>query len=225
MVEQHGDDHHAEAVNRRERPPQEACAILVFAEQHEMVDGLDHQTEHTTDGEQPEQIEEIQRNIALAGQIAASHTLGSGVFVCATGIHTSQRELQTTLLTQRRIGGDMQGDQHDKLDSRADKVQAKPLQRQRQQAFGERKRNQQVRPLRDVPAFVPEKQHAEHRQARGGDHQHDRVNRRQNRGEAQRVERHIAGKHGLHDVQARQHDDRQRHHAFNKHDDAVNAND
>jgi len=29
------------------------------------------------------------------------------------------------------VGGDVQGDQHDKLDSRADKVQAKPLQRQR----------------------------------------------------------------------------------------------
>ena len=225
MVEQHGDDHHAEAVNRRERPPQEACAILVFAEQHEMVDGLDHQTEHTTDGEQPEQIEEIQRNIALAGQIAASHTLGSGVFVCATGIHTSQRELETTFLTQRRIGSDMQGYEHDKLDSRADQIHTKSLQCQRQQAFGKGERNHQIRPLRDMPTLVHNEHHAEHRQTRGGDQQHGRVNHRQNRGEAERIERHFAGKHRANRVQARQHNERQRHHAFNKHDDAVNAND
>ena len=132
MVEQHSDNHHAEAVDRREWPPQEARAVLVFAEQDEMVDGLDHQTEHATDREQPEQIEEIQRNIAFAGQIAAGHTLGSGVLIRAAGVHAPQRELQPALLPQRRVRGDVQGNQHDKLNGRADEVRTKPLQRQRQ---------------------------------------------------------------------------------------------
>lgn len=100
-----------------------------------MVDGFDHQTEHTTNGEQPEQIEEIQRNIAPASQITAGHSSGSRTFVRATGIHTSKRELQTTLLTQRRIGSDMQGYEHDKLDSRADQIHTKSLQCQRQQSL------------------------------------------------------------------------------------------
>ena len=60
------------AVNRRERAPQQTSAVLKFTViQRHMVDRLHNQATHRSDGKQPEDIEKVQRNIALAGLVAA----------------------------------------------------------------------------------------------------------------------------------------------------------
>ena len=74
-----------------------------------------------------------------------------------------------------------------------------------------------------MPTLVENQQHAENRKACGGDQQHCSMNNRQNSGEIQRAKRQFAGKRGVDCIQAGNHDDRQRHHAFDQHDDAVNT--
>ena len=132
VVEQHRQNHRAKTVDRRERPPQKTGAILPFAEQHIVVQRLHHQTKHATDHKQPEQVEEIQRNVALASQITACHTLRNSRLILAARIQTTKREPQTSFLAQRRISRDMQRNQYEQLHGRTDQIHAQTLQRQRQ---------------------------------------------------------------------------------------------
>ena len=71
--------------------------------------------------------------------------------------------------------------------------------------------------------FVQYQQHAEHRQTGRGGQQHDRMNDRQDNGEVDGVDRHTAFDHGTYRIQGRKHDNRQRDHTLDQHDDAVDA--
>ena len=71
-IQAHGYQYRTTAVNRRERAPQQTSAVLKFTViQRHMVDRLHNQATHRSDGKQPEDIEKVQRNIALAGLVAA----------------------------------------------------------------------------------------------------------------------------------------------------------
>ena len=74
--------------------------------EHEMVDGLDDQPHHATDDEQPENIEIVEGNVALATLIAPEHILTDGLGVGIMVVHTLEMPLQLAFLEQRRIKRD-----------------------------------------------------------------------------------------------------------------------
>ena len=108
-VERQRHEHGAEAVNGGEGPPQKAGAILVVAEvDHEhVVDGLDDHPGHRGDDEDPEQVEEVQFDIAAAGLVQAEGAV-LGLFA---RLHESQPPLQLALVGQRRIHPDVGRDE------------------------------------------------------------------------------------------------------------------
>ena len=102
-------DHGAEAVNGGEGPPQKAGAVLVVAEvDHEhVVDGLDDHSGHRGDDEDPEQVEEVQFDVAAAGLVQAEGAV-LGLFA---GLHEAQSPLQLALVGQRRVHPDVGRDE------------------------------------------------------------------------------------------------------------------
>ena len=97
-VERQRHEHGAEAVNGGEGPPQKAGAVLVVAEvdYEHMVDGLDDHPGHRGDDEDPEQVEEVQLDIAAAGLV---QTEGAVLGLLAR-LHEAQPPLQLALVGQ-----------------------------------------------------------------------------------------------------------------------------
>ena len=71
-VEEDGHEHRAATVDGRERAEQQPRAVLPLAWHHEQkVDDLFHeQPQHAGHDEYPEQVEEVQRDVALARGVA-----------------------------------------------------------------------------------------------------------------------------------------------------------
>ena len=80
-VEEHRHQHAATAVNGRERAEQQAGAILVAAEYDEVEDGLDNEAQDAAHHENPEQVVEVQGDVALAGRVQPQRACLGGLAV------------------------------------------------------------------------------------------------------------------------------------------------
>ena len=82
-VEGNGEQHGAKAVDGAERAEQKAGSILVHAriDPRHVEDDLDDQAEYAADHEDPEQVEEVELDIALAREVSAQHALGGRLAV------------------------------------------------------------------------------------------------------------------------------------------------
>lgn len=190
-----------------------------------MIYRLDHQSDHAADDENPEQVEEIQRDIALAAHVAADHALGERRLVFVALIHAPERALQPPFLQQSRVKGYGERDQYGHLDGRHEQIRAQPVQCERQQSLGERHHHDDIRPPGGIPPSVADQQHAQHGQAcrvGTGDH---RLGACEDECQVQHVDGHTAVENLMHRISRHQHDDGESDDALQQHEHAVDAGD
>lgn len=100
-VERNGHEHRPNTVDRRKRSIQKTSAVLVDAwlNNSHVIDDLDNQTEYAAHHENPEQVEEVQLDIAFARLVA---TEGS-VFGTLARLKVGQLALKAALFRKRGI--------------------------------------------------------------------------------------------------------------------------
>lgn len=115
-----------------------------------MVDDLDNQAEHTADQKYPEQVEEVELDVAFAGEVAPEHALFGGGAI----LQVAQAALKVALLLQGGVdGGGQRGEDAD-LDERAYKVKPDALQHDIDEQLAHGEDDQRVGPARSVAAVA-----------------------------------------------------------------------
>ena len=111
--ERNSHEHRPNAVNRRKRPIQKARAVLVDAWLNDghVVDDLDNQTEHAAHHENPEQVEEVQLDVAFARFVAAE----SSVFGAFARLKVGQLALKAAFFRKRGVDIRQQGNKEHQM--------------------------------------------------------------------------------------------------------------
>ena len=112
-VERNGHEHRPNTVDRRKRSIQKTRAVLVDARFNNghVIDDLDNQTEYATHHENPEQIEEVQLDIAFARLVAAE----GSVFGTLARLKVGQLALKAALFRKRGVDIRQQGDEEHQM--------------------------------------------------------------------------------------------------------------
>ena len=151
-VERRRQQHGAHAVDGRERAEEQAGAVLVDArvDHHHVPDDLQYQTNQAGDHEHPEQVEEVQLDIAVALDVTTEHALLGGGAV----LQVAQSALQLALLLERWVhrGGERQ--QNGQLHGRADELGAHAIEHDVAEQLPQRDDHERVGPDSGVAAPV-----------------------------------------------------------------------
>ena len=125
-VERDGEEHRADAVDGAKGSKEHARAVLPYTGFHDddVPDLLEYQSQEARDHKDPEQVEEVELDVALAGLVAPEQALACGVAVH----HVAQAALQFALLAKRRVDADGERDQDEELHAGADDLRAQALQ-------------------------------------------------------------------------------------------------
>ena len=173
-VERHGHEHCAHAVDGRERPEQHARAILVLAGNNddEVIYHFNDQAQHATDHENPEHVEEVERDIAAPCRVQAERSL----LRLVARLHVAELALQLALLGKRRIDVARHEEQeHDDDQCRHDM----DIGTVKHDVAGERhrrKRHEDLGGKRGIASFIAEKAHTQQDEQ----HQHSRLGKDEN---------------------------------------------
>ena len=119
-VERHGHQHRANAVDGAKRPEQQSSPVFVNAGVHHqhVIDGLDDKAKHAAYHEYPEQIEEVQGDVAATGGIKAERA----VFRLLPGFHVAQLAAKLALAGERRVKVGLHDDQEHRHHGMGDHV-------------------------------------------------------------------------------------------------------
>ena len=124
-VERHGKNNGAESVDGGEGAKQQTGSVLIDAriDPGHVEDDLDDEAEHAADHEHPEQVEEVELNVALARGVTAQHA-----FLRRPALfHGAELFLELALLFQHGVDRRCQRDEDGELDEGACKLQADAL--------------------------------------------------------------------------------------------------
>ena len=126
-------------------------------------DYFDDETEDAADHEDPEQVEEVELDIARAFEVAPEHAARGGLAV----LKVAQVALQLALLVKRGVDGNREGDEDDELHARADELGADALQHHEHEDLDDGRRDKHVRHERGAPPVVAQQCDAKHHEGDG----------------------------------------------------------
>ena len=172
-VEEDGHEHRAATVDGRERAEQQPRAVLPLAWHHEQkVDDLFHeQPQHAGHDEYPEQVEEVQRDVALARGVAAERAgLPLRMLLGLAGLAVG-----ATFFEQRGVKVALQRHRDCETDAVGNKLVANAGQHDGAQSPGQKKHVQPVGEQRCPAPLVADEAHAEHNERDGEGHQHGQI--------------------------------------------------
>ena len=151
-VERHRHEERAETVDGREGTEEQAGAVLVHAGFHHdhVVDRLDDEAKEAAHHEDPEEVEEVELDEALAFDIAAEHT----DFGCLAVNHIAEVALQLALLAKRGVYGDGKRDHDDQLDRIGDDARIKTREHELEQDLHDGRGDEHMRDAHGVTAPV-----------------------------------------------------------------------
>ena len=126
-----------------------------------VIDDLDDESEDAAHHEDPEQIEEVELNVALAFEVAPEHALFGRFLICKV----AQTALEHALFSKRRVDRDGECEQNEELDDARDEIGSNAGQHHVEEQLYEGGCKQQIRPAPGVTAAILEEGTAEHDEA------------------------------------------------------------
>ena len=175
-IERHGHEHGPKAIDGRERAEQHAGTVLDLARlhHHEMEHRLDDQSQHAAHDEDPEDVEEVQGDVALPRLVAAERA----ILHLFARLQVAQQALQFALLGKRRVDVARKGNEQHHDNGEKDKVGVDAEQHHVAEDARHGQCDERLGRLGRVPPLVAQKADAEddeqHRQQDQHPHHHER---------------------------------------------------